>query len=121
MTSLSLSRIQSLVQPEWDTCAEDFSHSLHALNGGADAKGSITLNDAEGVATADSEGARGQRSRHRAARLLAPSEKDTIMMGITKGFAILFCTPVILAGAMVYGSGKIIIGLGHVATCGKLR
>ncbi|OCB87257.1 hypothetical protein A7U60_g5584 [Sanghuangporus baumii] len=125
-----LSRIHSdpLVQAEWDSRAEVFSRSLRVLNGGADAEGSIALNDAEVVVTAGSEGARGQRFRHRAARLLAPSEKDTIMMGITRGFAILLCTPVIFAGAavfsvgaMLYGSGKIIIGLGHVATCGKLH
>ena len=126
--SLSCVHPDPVVQVEWDSRAEAFSRSLRASSGSTATEGSIVLSDAEDAATIDLEGARGKRRQHRAVRLLAPSDKDTIMMGIAKGFAIVLCTPIVLsagavfgAGAILYGTGKIIIGLGHVATCGRLR
>ncbi|KLO18315.1 hypothetical protein SCHPADRAFT_899929 [Schizopora paradoxa] len=55
-------------------------------------------------------------------------EKETILAGIAKGLGIIVVTPVILAGATLfgagaifYGTGKFLVGLGHMATCGKFR
>ncbi len=55
-------------------------------------------------------------------------KKESILAGISKGLGIIVLTPVVLsgavlfgAGAIAYGTGKFLVGLGHVATCGKLR
>lgn len=58
----------------------------------------------------------------------AENKKETVLAGIGKGLGIIVLTPVVLAGATLfgagaicYGTGKFLVGLGHAATCGKFR
>lgn len=55
-------------------------------------------------------------------------EKESILEGLGKGLAILLMTPFLVAGAalfasgaLMYGVGKTIVGLGHLFTFGKLK
>jgi len=56
------------------------------------------------------------------------TEEDSIMKDIGKGLALIALTPVALAGACIfasgaimYGTGKLIVGIGHAMTFGKMR
>ncbi|TDL26902.1 hypothetical protein BD410DRAFT_800001 [Rickenella mellea] len=55
-------------------------------------------------------------------------EKETVLGGLAKGCAILLVTPFALASAtifatgyLLYGTGKIVVGLGHMMTFGQLK
>lgn len=119
-----------IVQAEWGSRADEFSRSMYSneVDGMDEEGGNIALSGAEEASANDLEGARAGRFKRRASRLAMKSEDDSILMSLLKGVGILICTPIALAGAaafgggvMLYGCGKVIVGLGHMMTFGKLR
>ena len=70
----------------------------------------------------------GESANSLEALLVNEKEKETILEGLAKGLTLLFMTPLVLSGAilfgtgaMIYGVGKCTITLGHLMTFGKFR
>lgn len=97
MRSLARTHPDATSRAEWASRAENFSRALEE----AKKSGNDTALDAE---------------------------EDTIMGDIMKGLKMLVLVPVALgaatvfaAGALFYGTGKLIVGIGHALTFGKMK